>query len=539
MEGAYLSNHYSVDDPSPAVRKFVDAYKAKYGAEPDSIAALSYDATRLLADAIARAGSTEGKRIRDALAATKDFAGVTGTITMDADRNPIKPAVILKVEGGRFRFADCGRARRRQRRRGAGSADSITNSSNEASPGPAVASPSRPVAGLRVLRLEAASASLKEHRHAPARRASRRVFSHPRSNVAGRGRARSPCRRGSAESTSIARIRCRRAAARKFFSSAMRRTSPLDAGPLLDERRDRAVLEDVRCAGSRRRSNRPAGLSVRPATSRFGAEGGFWSARISQRRWARLAEHDEVEETGRAHDRVGVEVIAHAPRPRAAGGGADARAGEQEGRAPIGAHCRDSSGRKKRPGCPKIPEWNQTPRSHPEPTGPAARAYAFVLDRPEVDKLKAMPDFEGREEPAVAEDFLRFRAESWADVLAVGRRRAGRDRRRRSIRIRRRRTEADEGGHGGLVDHGRRSHARRLRSSGSPGSVLERQERLARVRIDTTRISHGDGTSSAIEAASRSACPSKNASPSSSSDLPREPGSSRRRARSGGSSRSR
>ena len=106
MEGACLSNHYSVDDPSPAVRKFVDAYKAKYGAEPDSIAATSYDAMRLIADAITRAGSTEGKRIRDALAATKDFPGVTGTISMDADRNPIKPAVVLRVEGGRFRFAD-------------------------------------------------------------------------------------------------------------------------------------------------------------------------------------------------------------------------------------------------------------------------------------------------------------------------------------------------------------------------------------------------------------------------------------------------
>jgi branched-chain amino acid transport system substrate-binding protein len=105
VEGAYLSNHYSVDDPSPVVRKFVESYKEKYGAEPDSIAALTYDATRMLADAIARAGSTEGKRIRDALASTKDFAGVTGSITMDAERNPVKPAVILKVEGGRFQFA--------------------------------------------------------------------------------------------------------------------------------------------------------------------------------------------------------------------------------------------------------------------------------------------------------------------------------------------------------------------------------------------------------------------------------------------------
>jgi branched-chain amino acid transport system substrate-binding protein len=94
-----------VEDPSPAVRTFVDDYRRAFGADPDSIAALSYDALRLIADAMRRAGSTEGKRVRDALAATKDFPGVTGRITMDADRNPVKPAVILKVEGGKFRFA--------------------------------------------------------------------------------------------------------------------------------------------------------------------------------------------------------------------------------------------------------------------------------------------------------------------------------------------------------------------------------------------------------------------------------------------------
>jgi branched-chain amino acid transport system substrate-binding protein len=105
VNGAYFSNHYSVDDPAPAVRKFVEAYRVRYGSEPDSIVATSYDAMRLLADAIMRAGSTEGRRIRDALATTKDFPGVTGKITMDADRNPVKPAVVLKVEGGRFRFA--------------------------------------------------------------------------------------------------------------------------------------------------------------------------------------------------------------------------------------------------------------------------------------------------------------------------------------------------------------------------------------------------------------------------------------------------
>jgi len=105
MEGAYLSNHYSFDDPAPAVQKFVAAYRSAYKTEPDSIAALSYDALRLAADAMARAGSTEGKRVRDALAATKGFEGVTGTITMDADRNPDKLPVILRVQDGRFRFA--------------------------------------------------------------------------------------------------------------------------------------------------------------------------------------------------------------------------------------------------------------------------------------------------------------------------------------------------------------------------------------------------------------------------------------------------
>ncbi|MGH9399037.1 MAG: ABC transporter substrate-binding protein [Thermoanaerobaculia bacterium] len=105
IEGAFFSNHYSVDDPAPAVRAFVAAYKKAYGAEPDSIAALSYDAARVLFDAMRRAGSTDGKRLRDALAETAGFAGVTGTITMDADRNPVKPAVVLKVEAGRFRFA--------------------------------------------------------------------------------------------------------------------------------------------------------------------------------------------------------------------------------------------------------------------------------------------------------------------------------------------------------------------------------------------------------------------------------------------------
>ena len=128
-----------------------------YGTDPDSIATLSYDAARLIADAIKRAGSTEGKRVRDALASTAGFPGVTGTITMDADRNPVKPAVILKVEGGssatRRRFRpEAGRTDRfpvsRLTRVPASGAGSSTNSSNDTIPGPAVAIPERPAAGF-------------------------------------------------------------------------------------------------------------------------------------------------------------------------------------------------------------------------------------------------------------------------------------------------------------------------------------------------------------------------------------------------------
>jgi branched-chain amino acid transport system substrate-binding protein len=106
VEGSYLSNHYSVDDPSPAIQKFVNDYKKRYGNTPDALAALGYDAARVLADAIGRAGSTEGPKLRDAIAATKDFPGVTGKITIDAERNAVKPAVVLKVVGGKFQYVE-------------------------------------------------------------------------------------------------------------------------------------------------------------------------------------------------------------------------------------------------------------------------------------------------------------------------------------------------------------------------------------------------------------------------------------------------
>jgi branched-chain amino acid transport system substrate-binding protein len=107
LNGAYISTHYSIDDPSPAIQAFVESYKQRYGnLLPDAHAALAYDATRLLFDAITRAGVTDGDKLREALAQTKNFAGVTGVISMDANRNAVKPAVVLKLQDVRFIYQE-------------------------------------------------------------------------------------------------------------------------------------------------------------------------------------------------------------------------------------------------------------------------------------------------------------------------------------------------------------------------------------------------------------------------------------------------
>jgi branched-chain amino acid transport system substrate-binding protein len=107
LNGAYISTHYSVDDPSPAIQQFVGLYKQRYGnLLPDAHAALAYDAARILFDSIMRTGSTDGDKLRDSLAQTKDFAGVTGVISMDANRNAVKPAVVLKLEDLKFIYQE-------------------------------------------------------------------------------------------------------------------------------------------------------------------------------------------------------------------------------------------------------------------------------------------------------------------------------------------------------------------------------------------------------------------------------------------------
>ena len=70
------------------------------------MAALGYDSAIVLVDAIKRAGSTEGPKLRDALAATKGVKGVTGTTTMDENRDATKPASVITIKGGKFQFVD-------------------------------------------------------------------------------------------------------------------------------------------------------------------------------------------------------------------------------------------------------------------------------------------------------------------------------------------------------------------------------------------------------------------------------------------------
>ena len=105
-EGACFTGHFSPDSTDPAVQGFVARFRARWGEKPDTGTSLGYEAVQLLADAIRRAGSTAGAKVRDALAATKDFAGVTGRITIDAQRNASKPAVIFTVKDGKFVYVE-------------------------------------------------------------------------------------------------------------------------------------------------------------------------------------------------------------------------------------------------------------------------------------------------------------------------------------------------------------------------------------------------------------------------------------------------
>lgn len=102
LNGCYFSTHYFADDPNPAVRNFVQKYEQRFGGKPDAMAALGYDAMKILAAAMEKADKIEGPAIRDALAKTSNFVGVTGSITLGSDRNAIKPLVIVGIENGQL-----------------------------------------------------------------------------------------------------------------------------------------------------------------------------------------------------------------------------------------------------------------------------------------------------------------------------------------------------------------------------------------------------------------------------------------------------
>ena len=107
VDGTFYASHYSSESTAPEVRDFVKKYRARYNGEtPDSMAPLAYDAALIVAEAITRAGTTEGPKLRDALAATRNFPGVTGRTSIDAQRNASKSAVILAVKNGQATYVE-------------------------------------------------------------------------------------------------------------------------------------------------------------------------------------------------------------------------------------------------------------------------------------------------------------------------------------------------------------------------------------------------------------------------------------------------
>lgn len=106
LEGSFFSTHVSSDDPSPKIQDYIKKYKSKYGKEPDAMSFLAYDAGMILFDAIKKANSTEGEKIKNELAKTKDYPGVTGIITINEQRNAVKPAVVLEIKDGKFVYKE-------------------------------------------------------------------------------------------------------------------------------------------------------------------------------------------------------------------------------------------------------------------------------------------------------------------------------------------------------------------------------------------------------------------------------------------------
>ena len=109
--GLFFSTHYAAAGAKGATKAFIDRYKKEHGYVPDDVAALTWDAMRIIQAAIEGAGELSGdiekdrKAVRDALATIKDFDGITGGMTFTEDGDPIKCAVIVRIsDAGEFEF---------------------------------------------------------------------------------------------------------------------------------------------------------------------------------------------------------------------------------------------------------------------------------------------------------------------------------------------------------------------------------------------------------------------------------------------------
>jgi len=99
INGNYFSNHYTSESTDPLVQDFIKNFQKNYNEIPDGLAAMGYDAAKVLIAAIQKAPEPTAQAIRDEIAKTKDFAGVTGIITINEQRNAVKSAVVVQVDG--------------------------------------------------------------------------------------------------------------------------------------------------------------------------------------------------------------------------------------------------------------------------------------------------------------------------------------------------------------------------------------------------------------------------------------------------------
>ena len=124
LNGCYYTNHWALDGPDPRLQAFLKTYRGKFGGDPDAIGGLAYDAANVLFGALqklaeqdpqtfkgmasSKAGSdlrkAAEKKLRDLIATTTNYPGVTGTITLDENRNASKPAVVIEIKGGKKTF---------------------------------------------------------------------------------------------------------------------------------------------------------------------------------------------------------------------------------------------------------------------------------------------------------------------------------------------------------------------------------------------------------------------------------------------------